>query len=71
VHAAGRVAHQDHDLSALDRANRLQRRDQLDAAFDLGLLADAGRVDQQERAPLGFDARVDRIARGAWAIVDE
>ena len=62
------VHHQDHDVGALDRLQRLHHGELLDGLEHLALAADARGVD--ERVGLALPARLDldRVARGAGLV---
>ena len=66
-----RVADDEHDVGALDRALRAQRRVVLDGVGDLGLAAQAGGVDDHELAPVDLQRKIDRVARGAGDLGDD
>ena len=66
-----RVAHDERDVGALGRALGPQLRVVVDRAGDLRHAPQAGGVDQHDRPPVHLDARVDRVAGRARALVHD
>src|SRR3954469_487590 len=69
--AVVRVADDDDDVGALDRALGAQRRVVLDGVGDLGLAAQPRGVDDHELAPVDLERQVDRVARGPGHVGDD
>src|SRR3954449_12267387 len=66
-----RVADDERDVGALDRALGAQRRVVLDRVLDLGLAAQARGVDEDHLAPIDLEREVDRVARRAGDVGDD
>ena len=69
---AVRRVHDEHaDVGALHRAGGAQRGVKLDVVFDLAALAQARRVDEDNRLSVVAKRRVDRVAGRARRIGDD
>src|SRR4051812_31189324 len=69
--AVGRVADDERDVGALDRALRAQGRVVLDRVLDLRLAAQPGGVDEDHAPAVDLERQVDRVARRAGDVGDD
>ena len=69
--ALGGVDHEEGDVGVVDRPQGTHERVVLGGVVDPRATAHPGGVDEDDRAVLGVDERVDRVAGRAWQVVDD